>query len=358
MNGCTPGKARFDFTPERVRRAATNGRLLSIEIEPSLYCNLRCPYCYLTRYPASRDEGMEVKTAIMVMDQARDLGAEKVVLLGGEPLYYPAVMDVVCHAAKRSMAIEIFTNGTALTQELARELFRWRVRVVLKMNSRNAERQDRLAGRKGVAAKIERALGHLAAAGYPRHGRFLAVSTIVCRQNLDEIPSLWRWARHRGIAPYVEMLTPQGTALQNDWLCVDSHAVGCLFQRLSAIDHVEFGYRWEPQPPLAGNACLRHQYSCLVTTNGDVHPCVGMPIRLGNVHASKLAAILRSSQVLDDLKHYRERIKEPCRSCESSDHCYGCRGAAYQLTGDHLAADPLCWKNAETGDAHETTACE
>lgn len=35
-------------------------------------------------------------------------------------------------------------------------------------------------------------------------------------------------------------------------------------------------------------------------------------------------------------------IKGPCNSCDMTDGCYGCRGAAYQLTGDYLASDPLC----------------
>ncbi len=47
-----------------------------------------------------------------------------------------------------------------------------------------------------------------------------------------------------------------------------------------------------------------------------------------------------------NLKNYREMIKGPCRTCEKSSECYGCRGAAYQLTGDYLASDPTCWRNA------------
>jgi predicted hotdog family 3-hydroxylacyl-ACP dehydratase len=48
---------------------------------------------------------------------------------------------------------------------------------------------------------------------------------------------------------------------------------------------------------------------------------------------------------VQDLREYRRTIKEPCRSCDKARHCYGCRGAAYQLTGDYLASDPLCWRN-------------
>ena len=50
---------------------------------------------------------------------------------------------------------------------------------------------------------------------------------------------------------------------------------------------------------------------------------------------------------MQELRNYRANIKGPCRECDKSDSCYGCRGAAYQLTGDYLASDPLCWNNIE-----------
>ena len=37
-------------------------------------------------------------------------------------------------------------------------------------------------------------------------------------------------------------------------------------------------------------------------------------------------------------------MKEPCRTCSKTTDCYGCRGAAYQLTGDYLTGDQMCWK--------------
>jgi predicted hotdog family 3-hydroxylacyl-ACP dehydratase len=53
---------------------------------------------------------------------------------------------------------------------------------------------------------------------------------------------------------------------------------------------------------------------------------------------------------VQDLKNYKEMIKAPCGECESLEACYGCRGTAYQMTGDYLASDPLCWKNIDRRD--------
>ncbi|HWU39191.1 MAG TPA: SPASM domain-containing protein, partial [Candidatus Acidoferrum sp.] len=100
---------------------------------------------------------------------------------------------------------------------------------------------------------------------------------------------------------------------------------------------------WTPKPPIAGFTCRRHLYSCLVNSQGVVQPCTGVDLPVGNVREKPLATILRESKVIRDLRRVYQRIDSGCRVCEFEGECYGCRGNAYQITGDYLAADPACW---------------
>ncbi|HFQ80470.1 MAG TPA: SPASM domain-containing protein, partial [Desulfobacterales bacterium] len=195
---------------------------------------------------------------------------------------------------------------------------------------------------------IKEALKNLRQAGYPSADNFLAVSTIICQQNIAELPEMWQWLRNRDIEPYFEVITPQGNAKQNNWLEVPSAELKTIFSKLARIDKEKYGRDWEPQPPLAGNRCMRHQVSCVVTSNGDVMPCVGVTIAIGNIRRRALAEIIKNSEVINNLKNFRQTIKGECRTCEKADECYGCRGAAYQLTGDYLEADPTCWLNSSS----------
>lgn len=335
----------LEFTEAEIREAVAADRLLSMEIEFSRICNFRCSYCYVPRDREKKQElsRREIKDVIL---QAKELGARKIIILGGEPSIYPHLEEMIDFLNRESMEIEMFTNGSGIDEKLAAVLARARVRVVLKMNSRDNGIQDRLAGLPGASKIISRALAVLKNAGYPSAENFLAISTIICQQNIDELPAMWQWLRKQGIEPYFEIITPQAHALENRWLEVDSCALKDLFTKLSAIDREEFGRDWEPQPPLVGNKCMRHQVSCLVTATGDVMPCVGVTIPLDNIRRNRLADILKNSEVVNNLKNFREKIKGECRNCEKADECYGCRGAAYQLTGDYLASDPTCWRNA------------
>ncbi|MFA6284659.1 MAG: radical SAM protein [Desulfurivibrionaceae bacterium] len=338
----------LEFSEQEIREAVAAGKLLSMEIEFSRICNFRCSYCYVPDRSECKNElsREEIKDVIL---QAKELGARKIIILGGEPSIYPHLVEMLRFLGREGLEIEMFTNGSGIDTDLAAVLAEEKVRVVLKLNSRDEAIQDRLAGKKGAFQIINRALATLQEAGYPSADQFLAISTVICKQNIEELPAMWQWLREENIEPYFEVITPQANALENMWLGVDSSALKELFTRLSAIDRERFGRTWEPQPPLVGNKCMRHQVSCVVTATGDVTPCVGVTIVLDNIRSNKLAHILKNSEVVNNLKNYRQMIKGTCRTCEKAEECYGCRGAAYQMTGDYLASDPTCWRNA-SGD--------
>lgn len=336
----------LEFTEQEIKDAVAADRLLSMEIEFSRICNFRCSYCYVPEKVNCKGELSkdEIKDVIL---QAKALGAGKIIILGGEPTIYPHLQEMLLFLDEHGFEIEMFTNGTGVTAELAALLARLKVRVVLKLNSRKEEVQDLLAGKKGAYAIIQKAFSNLKNAGYPADDKFLALSTIICHSNFDELPGLWQWVRDQNIEPYFEVLTPQANALDNLWLQVDSVKLKELFAELSRIDQEKYHRHWEPQPPLVGNKCMRHQVSCLVTATGEVMPCVGVTIPLDNIRNKPLADILKDSQVVQDLKNFREMIKGECGDCDKAHECYGCRGAAYQLTGDYLASDPTCWRNSK-----------
>lgn len=340
---CLGEQLGMEFSPEEIAAARAAGGLLSLELELSRACNLRCIYCYASSGQPLEGE-LSLDEIVDVVAQAEGLGVKKIIVLGGgEPLVYPQLFEVIEAIRGRGLAADLFTNGLLLTPEVAGRLFTLGIGVVLKMNSRLAEVQDHLAGRSGTLAAIERALAALQKAGYPGPEHTLGVETIICRQNYQELPELWRWARRQKIMPYVEAMTSQGRATEHPELAVSEEEIRTLFEELARIDREEFGCSWRPHPPLVASQCARHEYSCTVTATGEVHPCPGVSVAVGNIRNRPLAEILATSPVIAELRNIRETIKGRCRHCALLDHCYGCRGHAFQVTGDYLAEDPLCW---------------
>ena len=333
----------LEFSPEEISASRKNGGLLSMELELSRACNLRCIYCYASSGQALKNE-LTQEEIFKVLDQAAELGAQKIIVLGGgEPLMYPNLFEIIDYIISKGIQVDLFTNGTLIDNDTAQKLFRRNVSISMKMNSRNPEIQDELAGKTGTFTAIEKGLQALRQAGYPDENHTLGIETIVCRQNYDELPDLWRWARQRSIVPYVEIMTLQGRAAENNGLEVSPDKIRTLFEKLSEIDATEFSRIWYPLPPLAASRCARHEYSCTVTSIGDINPCPGVSIPIGNIRELPLREILKSSTVIHELRNIRQNIKGRCATCTHNEFCYGCRGHAYQVTGDHLAEDPICW---------------
>ena len=150
-------------------------------------------------------------------------------------------------------------------------------------------------------------------AGYPSADAPLGVETIICRQNIDELPEMWVWARERGIVPYFEMITFQGRAKRQLDLNVSSEELRRVFYELSRIDRERYGLVWEPHPPIAALACNRHEYSCTLNAQGYIQPCVGVDMFIGNIRHAPLAEILATAPVMETMRKLRGNLKGACK---------------------------------------------
>lgn len=332
------------FADEEIAQCLENKKLLSVELEFTRKCNLRCIYCYSDAGVALEDE-MSLEEIKSVALQAKALGAKKMILLGGgEPLMYRGLTEVVSYINSLGLQQILFSNGTLINREMANYLFENRVSVIIKSNSFRPEVQDLLAGVDGVSKNIKKGMDLLMDAGYPGEDAMLGIQTVICRQNIDELPSMWAWARQRGIVPYFEMLTKQGRARTNMSLDVEVHEIRRVFEQIEAIDRERFGITWQSRPTIVAFSCKRHLYSCLINSQGYVQPCTGIDIAIGNIRKKPLQDILENSSMITNLRNIYEKIEGACRACEHNCECYGCRGNAYQITGNYLASDPTCWR--------------
>jgi radical SAM protein with 4Fe4S-binding SPASM domain len=80
----------------------------------------------------------------------------------------------------------------------------------------------------------------------------------------------------------------------------------------------------------------------MIQCNGEVNPCMLLQVNLGNIREQSLISIWENSPLLAELRQ-RDSLKGECGDCQYKLTCAGCRGRAYEETGDMMAADPGCW---------------
>jgi len=80
-----------------------------------------------------------------------------------------------------------------------------------------------------------------------------------------------------------------------------------------------------------------------ISYKGDVQTCGFLDISAGNLveNGFDFKKIWLDSKFLNEIRDL-SAYKGACRTCEYLSLCGGCRARAYAISGDYLAADPIC----------------
>jgi radical SAM protein with 4Fe4S-binding SPASM domain len=351
------------YTDEEYWSARRRERLLYFNMEFTNRCNLACTGCFagfgdvknvfeLEKFEPgfvninATKSPLELAELYDIIDQAADLGAKSADLIGGgEPLSSPLFFHLAERAVQRGMQVEVFTNGTLIDRKKAEHMAALKVVPYVKLYSTRSWVHDQMVGVRGAWRKVVEGIDCLMEAGYGGEKLPISLESIVVRKNLQDMPTMWRYARERGMIPYFERFV--GCHYDGDpGELLSPLELKHLWEGLWLLDRGEYGYTWPLLPLRVGYSCLANYYSLYVNYEGDVRPCSGTFVPLGNTRQSKLAQILTDSPVVKDLREYERPADSWCASCYyyESDRCPGCRGMA-QAKGSYMADDPLCFHN-------------
>ncbi|MBM4268541.1 MAG: radical SAM protein [Deltaproteobacteria bacterium] len=339
--------ALWPATPE-IDDAVARGGILALEVEIGLSCGGACEYCR-PELAGPTPERLSHRDLERVLAEARALGARQVSFVEGDWLGYPHLAELLAEVDRLQLGLEVRLGSRALEHELAERLVASRARIVVDVHGVRDETHDRVARHPGSAGRARRTIEELRRRD-PGHSS-IAVRARICRANRDEIEPLWRWVRSLGLEPWFENAPPgrddAPPELDDALAGLDARALEGLFRRLAEVDRAEFGHEWDPQPPWPGLRDLRHRYACAVSVSGVVRPAGLLPLPMGDLREHGLDHVLRESEVMENLRAHATSLKGPCRDCEKLPTCAGSRAVAFALTGDYLASDPTCWRNAD-----------
>lgn len=301
-----------------------NDEIWSLRLETNENCNLLCKYCYASATSGNEDKFVDFNTIKMVIEQAVPLGLKSVIFIGsGEPLLYTYIFEVFAYLKTLSIIPVIITNGTLISEEIAKKLFALNVSILMKYDSMSPDIQDHLSGKIGTGKKIRRALSNLQKAGYKNEQK-LGLSFVATKINIADATDFWRFCRQNKIFPNIEKIGDEGRAKEQEDFLLDADSFLQLKHQLSEIDK-ELGYSWDPCMPLPGVGCNQFLYSCYVSfKNQKITPCAGVTWGIAYSADAVLSEIWHS-EVFSQFRKMAQ--KEGCLVDER--YCWGCRGSAF-----------------------------
>jgi len=330
-------------------------------------CNLTCKHCYSEAIEDRAPDELTTEEALRLVDDLADWKIRLLVLDGGEPLCRDDFLEIASHASKRGIRTVVGSNGTLINERMARKMVEAGVQsVAISIDGANAETHDSFRGKSGSFHEALAGASALKMVGLP-----FQFNMIISKVTLSQIPDMLKLAVESGAnAAELFDLVEAGRAKEEcrgevldtgerktvmEWLAqaqvdcpilirVPACPMYPLILKQREIRPIHIPMEMLQRVPYYSRGCaagMPFGY-IVIRANGEVNPCMLLQVALGNVRERSITQIWQESQVLAQLRS-RALLKGRCGECEYKMECAGCRGRAYERTGDMLASDPGCW---------------
>ncbi|MDD3587662.1 MAG: radical SAM protein [Thermoguttaceae bacterium] len=328
-------------------------------------CNLRCVHCYQEQYQTA-DPSLEFLIQILeqyeeTLDWLSRRGGRSlpgmITVTGGEPFLHSELFALLERIVSSRFRIDfaVLTNGTMITESLAKRLARLHPRYVQVSLDGGPATHDQIRGQGAFAAAL---------AGLDQLHRArirTVISFTASRLNQGDFRAVVHLARAHGIDQvWSDRLIPT-TLKQRDWSLSPGEAKEFFEQMNSCRMECEASRRFFSWGRLAGQGnrtqvtmrragqfltaggpayrCAAARSLVAVLPDGTLLPCRRMPIPVGRLSETTLLDLYRNSPVLKELR----RGFNPCPSCPFGRVCQGgLRCLSYAVYGTPFAPDPGC----------------
>jgi radical SAM protein with 4Fe4S-binding SPASM domain len=342
-------------------------------------CNLRCKHCYENAGPKPAPDELTTEEAKRAVDEFANAGVVALSFSGGEPLARKDFFEVAEYATEKEFYVSVASNGTLITQKVAQKMKEAGVQYVEISLDGFEKTHDEF---RGIQRAWKRAIEGIK--NCVKAGLDTGVATTATHYNLKEIPKLVEFVEKdlhakrfivfnfipvsRGKEIMDQDLTPKEREELLDFLyskLIDSNTKLDTFS--TAPQYAVTSYKFAFGPVVATHftnkaatemlrgrtksltefigGCGAGRLYCGMEPNGDIEPCVFIPIKIGNIREQSLVNIWRSSPVLKQIRN-RDLFKG-CGECEYKYICGGCRARAYAYFNDLQGPDLGCIRNEE-----------
>lgn len=312
-------------------------------------CNLACLHCRAAATPQRDPREITTVEGQRFLDELAGLGTRMVILSGGEPLVRPDVFELARHGTAAGLRMTLATNGALVTPEIAREMQACGIaRVSVSLDGVTPEVHDAFRGRPGAFALALQGIANLQAAGIP-----VQVNTTVAAMNVAQMPAFPAFLKGLAVvAWHVFFLVPTGRGQDLPPATVQEYrAMLTEFLQVYRTSGLECKATCAPQfyrmlaedgETVPTKGCLAGTGFGFVSATGDVQPCGFLALPCGNIREHPFARIWATSPELIRLRD-ADGLQDKCGRCAHKALCGGCRARAYEVLGDTLQTDPICW---------------
>jgi uncharacterized protein len=333
-----------------------SGDLLTAWLHVTNACNLRCPYCYISKSGEKMDQSIGHAAVEAVMRSAVENGfpAVKLKYAGGEAsLNQRLMLDLHSYAqelaAKHGLQLHatLLSNGVKLSPALVETMKAERIQVMISLDGLGAEHdaQRPFANGKPSFRLVERTIAQLIEQDHAPH-----ISITITNRNVDCVADIARFALKRDLTFSINLFRDNDCAASfPDLRYEEKTLISSLLDTFEVIE--EFLPRWSVLGSILdrGQLLQPRQRSCgvgqdyvVIDQRGRVAKChMEIEKTLGDIFNDDPLRLVRQDRTT--VLNLLVEEKEGCRDCSWRYWCSGgCSVATFRATGRYDIKSPNC----------------
>jgi len=329
-------------------RSGINSGLQILEIELTNQCNLNCKHCYVNK---DRVFKLKKEKIIDLIKEASDLGVNRLVFTGGEPLLLKEVFDYANYAKELKIPqVVLMTNGILIGKNNISNLKVFDL-VQLSLDVPPGEKPH---FREDYFEKLEKVIQLL------KNNKIkVSLQATLHKSLVPLIKELSDFSIKHDIKIGINRLSPVGGAknLLNEVLNPNelklalfkiaqvksvNKNIGCSDPLLFLVDEKRMDlFRAQPKKKIIGG-CLAGVAALYIAANLDIYICPFVRLKVDSLKNKSLSEVWFLNKKLGLL---RERdFTGNCGSCEYKSFCGGCRASSLINNGNLFGFDSKCFK--------------
>ncbi|MGQ9604245.1 MAG: radical SAM protein [bacterium] len=284
-------------------------------ISPTMRCNLKCYGCYAGNY--TKDEDLPFEEFDRIITEGKELGIFFYVISGGEPFFYPRIMEIF--EKHSDCSFQVYTNGTLLDDETCEKIVNlgniWPCISVEGFEKETDERRG-----KGTFKRIADAMDSL----NRRKGLF-GFSLTVTRSNAELVMSdefIDEWIRRGCFLGWVFIYIPIGRKPDINLMPTPEQRrmVGLRVRYFRSTRPIFIADFWNDGDYVDG--CIAGAKKYLhINCHGDVEPCVFAHFAVDNIKGKSLREVINSPffRTIKSKQPFNQDHRLPCMIIDNPD---------------------------------------
>lgn len=302
-------------------------------------CNLNCPFCY----GKSKADDLSTTQIFSLIDELSSMNVFQLAIGGGEPLLRKDIFKVIDYCQQKNIVANITTNGTLVTDYIARRIKGKVGQVNISYNESISKSVKEFKNALNILIENDINVGiNLLAtrkviSGLAKTIRELLNYKITKIIILRPKPcSNKKWYGKNKLTKKELLELKRVLNKHNKRINVDC-SLTCLMYDI-------------PSQELRENAvygCVAGVRFCTIKNNGDVYPCSFFSSKeflAGNILTSDFRSIWQRTEIFKKFRKMNNKLKGHCASCEIRNYCKGCRRIILESEQDFYGEEKECPK--------------